>query len=162
MGETLFDRAARDGSLTAAGELLRDYAQRLLALRREASSALDELKSLERGRLQLAANEYTCMYLLPAIDQFRREFPHIGITVQRMLASRIPEELSLRTFELGVISFRPDPERFRTIAVYDDSLAFIVSPRHRLAKASPCLHQRPGQRELHRPQRRIAAAPQGD
>ncbi len=64
LGETLFDRAARDGSLTAAGELLRDYAQRLLALRREASSALDELKSLERGRLQLAANEYTCMYLL--------------------------------------------------------------------------------------------------
>ena len=55
--------------------LLRDYALRLLALRREASSALDELKSLERGHLQLAANEYTCMYLLPAIDAFRREFP---------------------------------------------------------------------------------------
>ncbi len=108
VGETLFDRAARDGSLTAAGELLRDYALRLLALRREASSALDELKSLERGHLQLAANEYTCMYLLPAIDAFRREFPHIPVTVQRMLASRIPEELSLRTFELGVISFRPD------------------------------------------------------
>ncbi len=78
VGETLFDRAARDGSLTPAGVLLRDYAQRLLALRREATSALDELKSLERGHLQLAANEYTCMYLLPAIDAFRREFPHIG------------------------------------------------------------------------------------
>jgi DNA-binding transcriptional LysR family regulator len=135
VGETLFDRAARDGSLTAAGVLLRDYAQRLLALRREAVSALDELKSLERGHLQLAANEYTCMYLLPAIDAFRREFPHIGVTVQRMLASRIPEELSLRTFELGVISFRPDPALFRTIAVYGDSLAFIVSPRHPLAAA---------------------------
>jgi DNA-binding transcriptional LysR family regulator len=135
VGETLFDRAARDGSLTAAGVLLRDYAQRLLALRREATSALDELKSLERGHLQLAANEYTCMYLLPAIDAFRREFPHIGVTVQRMLASRIPEELSLRTFELGVISFRPDPAQFRTIAVYGDSLAFIVSPRHPLAAA---------------------------
>ena len=49
VGETLFDRAARDGSLTAAGVLLRDYALRLLALRREAASALDELKSLERG-----------------------------------------------------------------------------------------------------------------
>ena len=60
VGETLFDRAARDGSLTAAGLLLRDYALRLLALRREASSALDELKNLERGRLQLAANESTC------------------------------------------------------------------------------------------------------
>lgn len=135
VGETLFDRAARDGSLTAAGVLLRDYALRLLALRREAASALGELKSLERGRLQLAANEYTCMYLLPAIDQFRREFPHVSVTVHRMLASKIPEELNLRTFEIGVISFRPDPVLFRTIAVYGDSLAFIVSPSHPLAGA---------------------------
>jgi DNA-binding transcriptional LysR family regulator len=136
VGETLFDRTSRDGSLTAAGTLLRDYAQRLLALRREASSALDELKSLERGHLQLGANEYTCMVLLPAIDAFRREFPHIGVTVQRMLASRIPEELNLRTFELGVISFKPDPALVRSIAVYGDSLAFIVSPHHPLARAA--------------------------
>ena len=133
VGETLFDRAARDGSLTAAGTLLRDYAQRLLALRREASSALGELKSLERGHLQLAANEYTCMYLLPAIDAFRREFPHVSVTVHRTLASRVPEELNLRTFELGVVSFKPDPVQFRTIAVYADSLAFIVAPNHPLA-----------------------------
>ena len=135
VGEVLFDRAARDGSLTAAGVLLRDYALRLLTLRREASSALGELKSLERGRLQLAANEYTCMYLLPALDAFCREYPQIGVTVHRMLASRIPEELGLRTFELGVVSFRPDPEQFRTIAVYGDSLEFIVGPGHRLAGA---------------------------
>jgi DNA-binding transcriptional LysR family regulator len=133
VGETLFDRAARDGSLTAAGVLLRDYALRLLALRREASSALDELKSLERGRLQLAANEYTCMYLLPAIDAFRREFPRIGVAVHRTLASRIPEELNLRTFEIGVLTFRADPAQFRTIAVYADSLALIVSRDHPLA-----------------------------
>ena len=135
VGETLFDRASRDGSLTAAGVLLRDYALRLVALRREATSALGELKSVQRGRLQMAANEYTCMYLLPAIDAFRREFPHVSVTVHRVLASRVPEELNLRTFELGVISFRPDPEQFRTIAVYGDSLAFIVGPHHPLAKA---------------------------
>jgi DNA-binding transcriptional LysR family regulator len=133
VGERLFDRAARDGSLTASGVLLREYALRLLALRREASSALDELKSLERGRLTLAANEYTCMYLLPAIDRFRREFPHVSVAVHRMLASRIPDELNLRTFELGMISFKPDPSHFRTIAVYADTLAFIVAPHHPLA-----------------------------
>lgn len=135
VGEILFDRAARDGSLTASGELLREYALRLLALRREATSALDELKSLERGQLQLGANEYTCMYLLPVMDAFRKEFPHVSVVVQRTLASRIPEELNLRTFEIGVVSFRPDPVQFKTIAVYGDSLAFIVSPKHPLAKA---------------------------
>ena len=133
VGETLFYRAARDGSLTAAGALLRDYALRLLALRREASSALGELKNLERGSLQLAANEYTCMYLLPVIDRFRREFPHISVAVHRMLASHIPAELNLRAFEMGVISYHPDPVEFRTIAVYGDSLAFVVSPSHPLA-----------------------------
>jgi DNA-binding transcriptional LysR family regulator len=133
VGESLFDRAARDGSLTSAGTLLRDYAKRLLALRREASSALSELKSLERGHLQLGANEYTCMYLLPAIDAFRHEFPHVNVTVQRTLASRVPDELNLRTFEIGIVSFKPDPAQFRTIAVYADSLAFIVSPNHPLA-----------------------------
>ncbi|MGA2831489.1 MAG: LysR substrate-binding domain-containing protein [Terracidiphilus sp.] len=135
VGETLFDRAARDGSLTPAGVLLRDYALRLLALRREASSALDELKSLERGRLQLAANEYTCLYLLQAIDLYRREFPHVSVTVHRMLASHIPDELNLRTFELGMISYRPDPAQYRSIAVYADSVALIVSPGHALAGA---------------------------
>ena len=134
VGEVLFDRAARDGSLTAAGVLLRDYALRLMALRREATSALGELKTLERGRLHLAANEYTSMYLLPAIHAFRHEYPHIAVTVQRMLASRIPDELNLRSFELGVISFRPDPAQFRTIAVYADTLALIVSPQHPLAR----------------------------
>ncbi|HUX45357.1 MAG TPA: LysR substrate-binding domain-containing protein [Terracidiphilus sp.] len=135
VGETLFDRAARDGSLTAAGVLLRDYALRLLALRREAASALGELKSLERGLLQLAANEYTCLYLLPAMDAFLKEFPQVTVNVHRMLASRIPEELNLRTFEIGVMTFRPDPAKFRTIAVYGDSLALIVSPSHALAGA---------------------------
>jgi DNA-binding transcriptional LysR family regulator len=102
-------------------------------LRREATSALGELKSLERGHLQLAANEYTCLYLLPALDAFRRAAPHVHVAVNRMLASRIPEELNLRTFELGVLSFRPDPEQFRSIAVYADSLDLIVGPRHALA-----------------------------
>src|ERR1700739_662958 len=64
LGEVLFERNSRDGTLTAAGEVLHDYARRLVKLRAEAASAIQELKSLERGRLQLAANEYTCLYLL--------------------------------------------------------------------------------------------------
>ena len=135
VGEVLFDRAARDGSLTAAGELLRDYAIRLLALRREASSAMDELRNLERGHLHLAANEYTCLYLLPVLDAFRKKHPKIAVTVHRSLASKIPEELNLRLFELGVISFKPDTEQYRSIAVYGDTLAFVVNPRHALAAA---------------------------
>ena len=94
IGDLLFERSARDGTLTAAGELLRDYAERLLKLRGEAASALEELRSLDRGRLHLAANEYTCLYLLPVLDEFRRLCPQISVLVQRALASRIPEQIA--------------------------------------------------------------------
>ncbi|HVJ08100.1 MAG TPA: LysR substrate-binding domain-containing protein [Acidisarcina sp.] len=134
VGEVLFERASRDGSLTAAGELLRDYAKKLLSLRREASSALEELRSLERGRLHLAANEYTCLYLLPILDEFRRLCPQVGVTVHRSLASRIPDELMQRTVEMGIVSFRPREEELRSISVYTDELTFVVNPNHPLAR----------------------------
>jgi DNA-binding transcriptional LysR family regulator len=133
LGEVLFERALRDGTLTAAGELLREYAQKMIGLRREATGALEDLRSLERGRLQLAANEYTCLYLLPVLDEFRKLCPQIGITVQRSLGSRIPDDLLQRTVEIGVLTYRP-PEGFDSIRVYTDDLAFVVNPHHPLAR----------------------------
>lgn len=134
IGEPLFDRSSREGTLTAAGELLRSYAERLLRLRTETVTALEELRSLERGRLTIAANEYTCLWLLPVLDTFRRQCPQIGVTVQRSLASQIPDQILERAAEFGILSFRPDHERLRSIAVYTDSVAFIVDPKHPLAR----------------------------
>ena len=134
LGEVLFERAAREGTLTAAGEVLRTYARRMLKLRDEAVSAMDELKSLDRGRLSIAANEFTCLYLLPVLDRFRELCPQIAVSVQRSLASRIPEELLQRTVEIGVLSFVPEGDAFTSIAVYTDELAFVVNPRHPLAR----------------------------
>src|SRR5579875_927690 len=111
VGEPLFDRASREGTLTAAGELLRGYAERLLRLRGETITALEELRSLERGRLTVAANEYTCLWLLPVLDAFRQQHPQVGVTVQRALASQIPDQLMERAAEFGILSFRPDSDR---------------------------------------------------
>ncbi len=42
LGEVLFERSSRDGTLTDAGEVLREYAAKLLNLRTEAEGALSE------------------------------------------------------------------------------------------------------------------------
>jgi len=133
IGQSLFERASRDATLTATGKLLRSFAERLLRLRGETITALEELRSLERGRLTIAANEYTCLWLLPVLDHFRRDFPQIGITVQRSLASQIPDQLLERAVEFGILSFRPEDARLHAIAVYTDSVAFVVDPKHPLA-----------------------------
>ncbi|MBB5343134.1 LysR family transcriptional regulator [Tunturibacter empetritectus] len=135
LGEVLFERSSRDGTLTDAGEVLREYASKLLNLRNEAAGALTELRELHRGRLNLAANEYTCLYLLPLLDEFRRQNSRIKLAVQRTLASRISDEVLMHSVELGVLSFRPDDTQVKSMVVYRDELAFVVNPRHPLAGA---------------------------
>jgi DNA-binding transcriptional LysR family regulator len=135
VGEVLLDRAARDGTLTAAGEVLLEYARKLLNLRLEATGALGELRALHTGRLNLAANEYTCLYLLPVLDRYRREYPQIKVSVRRSLASRIADQVQLHDVEMGILSFTtPDPA-LQSIVVYHDELVFVVSPEHPLAGA---------------------------
>lgn len=134
LGEILLERSSRDGTLTAAGAVLRDYAHKLLNLRSEAAGALGELRSLHRGRLNLAANEYTCLYLLPLLDQFRRQNPLVKIAVQRSLASRIPDEVLMHSVEIGVLTFKPNDPQIKSVVVYRDHLALVVSPTHALAQ----------------------------
>src|SRR5882672_7682811 len=131
LGEVLFERSSRDGTLTDAGEVLREYAAKLLNLRNEAAGALTELRELHRGRLNLAANEYTCLYLLPLLDEIRRQNPRIKLAVQRTLASRISDEVLMHPLagqgkvsirQLGAQNFIahniPSPERQKVIHTF--------------------------------------------
>ncbi len=107
LGEPLFDRSSKDGTLTAAGRVLVVYAQQMLNLRSTAQSSIRELRDLQRGKVCLSANEYTVMSLLPIINAYREMHPHIKIEVKRSLASRIPGEVLGRDVEIGVVSFKP-------------------------------------------------------
>ena len=66
LGETLFERSSRDGAVTDAGALLLKYAEELLNLRGRARDALRELRELQHGKVSIAANEFTVLYLLVA------------------------------------------------------------------------------------------------
>ena len=134
-GEPLFDRSSRDGSLTDSGRVLHDYAEKLLNLRVEARGALRELREMHKGKLAIAANEFTCLYLLPVLAEFRRLYPMIKVTVHRSLASRIPDYVLKHNAEVGVLSFNPDEPLLRSVVVYRDELALVVHPRHPLASA---------------------------
>jgi DNA-binding transcriptional LysR family regulator len=133
LGEPLFDRSSKDGTLTAAGRVLFDFAEQMLNLRQGAHRAIKELKDLHHGKLALSANEYTVMYLLPVLAVFRARHPHLKVEVKRSLASRIPSEVLGRGVEIGVVSFKPADEAIASIPAVMDELALIVAPNHPLA-----------------------------
>jgi DNA-binding transcriptional LysR family regulator len=127
LGESLFDRSSREGVLTDAGQVLYDYAERLLNLRRDAHESLVELRELQKGKLVIAANEFTALYLLPVLAEYRRLHPMIKITVQRALGSRIPDDVLQHTAELGVLSYKPEEPRLHSVITYLDELVLAES-----------------------------------
>ena len=133
IGEPLFDRSSKDGTMTDAGRVLFGHAQQMLTLRLSAHAAIKELKGLHRGKLSLSANEYTVMYLLPLLPVFRARHPHIKIEVKRSLASRISSEILARETEIGIVSFKPSDPAIAALPVLTDELALIVPPSHPLA-----------------------------
>ena len=135
IGEPLFDRSSRDGTLTDAGKVLHEYAHKMLNLRREARASLEELRQFQRGSLVIAANEFTSLYLLPVLEDFRRFCPMIKIAVQRSLASSIPDQVLDHTVELGIVSFHPESPLLKSVVVFRDELTFVVPPQHPLAKS---------------------------
>ena len=135
LGETLFDRSSREGVLTDAGQVLYEYSEKLLNLRLDAHESLAELRKLETGKLKIAANELTALYLLPVLAEFRRLHPMIKITVQRALGSRIPDDVLQHSAELGVLSYKPEEPRLHSVVTYLDELVLVVPPRHALASA---------------------------
>lgn len=135
LGEALLDRSSREGVLTDAGKVLYEYAEKLINLRSEAAESLTELRELQTGKLIIAANEFTVLYLLPVLAEFRRLHPMIKITVERALGSHIPDDVLRYNVEFGVLSYEPQEPSLHSLVVYLDELVFVVPPKHPLASA---------------------------
>jgi DNA-binding transcriptional LysR family regulator len=134
IGTQVFDRSSKDGTLTDAGRVLYSYAQQMLNLRRDARGAIQELGNLQRGKVVIAANEYTVVHLLPILSAYRLRHPPIKLEVKRSLASQIPSEVLRRDVEIGVITYRPAQPGLTAVPVARDELALLVAPDHPLAR----------------------------
>ena len=133
VGERLFDRATKDASLTDAGRLLRDYAERLLRLSEEAEGAVKDLRDLRRGRVLIGANEASVHAVLPLISRFRGAHPLVHVDVRRIPARQIGAEVAQGSLDFGVLTFQPAEPRLSSVVLGHDELVMLVHPSHPLA-----------------------------
>ncbi len=134
LGGDLFDRASKEPILTDLGELLLNYAKQIIHVRDQIRPAVMELKNLERGMIQIGANEIGVIFLLPHILAFQKKYPHIKIEVYRSHSRDIPTELVNRKIDLGIIGYDLKDDEIDTSVVYEDYLTLVVYPSHPLAK----------------------------
>jgi len=133
LGERLFDRSSRDGTLTEAGRLLQDYAQRLLGLAHEAETAVRELQQVRRGRVIIGANEAAVHSLLPHLEKFALGHPNVVIDVRRVPSRQIANAVLDRSLDFGVLTFQPADRGVQTLSLGGDDVVLLTSPKHPLA-----------------------------
>jgi DNA-binding transcriptional LysR family regulator len=133
VGERLFDRTTKDATLTEAGKLLRDFADRLLRLSEEAESAVKDLRDLRRGRVLIGCNEASVHAVLPLIERFRQGHPLVHTDVRRIPARQIGAEVAQGSLDFGVLTFQPGEPRLGSIVLGQDELVMLVHPSHPLA-----------------------------
>lgn len=134
LGEKLVDRSLKDGTLTDAGKVVFEYAQKFDNLRRDMHNALTELRDKHTGKLTIGANESGALYLLSHIHAFRELYPKVKVEVRRSLSRNIPNEVASNSLDLGVVSYKPGDRTLQSIVIYNDAVAFIVYPSHAFAK----------------------------
>jgi DNA-binding transcriptional LysR family regulator len=137
IGLPLLDRSQKSPVLTEAGQVVYDYAQRILGLRDQVAQAIAEIQSLKRGRIRVGANESTSLYLLPElILKFRERHPEVKVEISRYVSSRLPREVLERSVDFALMASEPMDRDIESFPVLKDELVLIVSPKHPLAGRS--------------------------
>src|SRR5271167_4247585 len=137
----LFERFGSRISLTTAGKIFAEYAEQMLDLRRRVQDAIAELETNPRGELVIAANEATCIYILPKVfSEYCRQFPAVQLQVVRSYGSHVMEAVLDNSADFGLTQLPVDEKRLQVVHVYHDEVRLIVPAGHPLAghkSASP-------------------------
>jgi DNA-binding transcriptional LysR family regulator len=131
----LFERFGSRISLTTAGRIFAGYAEQMLDLLRRAKDSIAELEHNPRGELVIAANEATCIYVLPKVfSQFRELFPQVQLQVDRSYGARVVEAVMDNTADFGLTQLPVEEKRLQVVGIHHDEIRLIVPGRHPLAE----------------------------
>lgn len=134
-GTPLLQRGPRGVRLTAAGELLADYASRILELWREAGDAMATHKGEVAGLLRVGAVT-TAEYLLPPLLlEFVREHPKVKVKLQVGNRTEIVSRLAGWEVDLAIMGRPPAELKTVSAAFAKHPMAFVASPQHPLMAA---------------------------
>ncbi len=137
LGERLFDRIGKRVCLTQAGEILLGYAERMLHLHDEAKLAIIELNATPKGKLQIGANEATCIYVLPKIFMvYRQKCPEVQISIYRNFSKKVVQKVLDNTLDFGIVTLPVASHDLVVTPIAEDELWLITSPSHPLSSRS--------------------------
>ena len=142
MNAPLFERLGTKIALTPAGQIFAGYSEQILDLRRRAQDSINELERVPRGELVIAANEATCIYVLPRVfAEYKKRFPNVQIMVDRSYTSRVVEAVVDNQADFGITQLPVTEKRLQVAKSHADEIKALFPPGHPLAHKECILPQ---------------------
>jgi DNA-binding transcriptional LysR family regulator len=129
----LFERLGTRIGLTPAGRIFAHYAEQILDLRRRAQDEINELERVPKGELLIAANESTCIYVLPEVfSEYKKEFPNVQLHVDRSYGARVVEAVLDSQADFGITQLPIEEKRLQAVKIHSDEIRVVVPISHPL------------------------------
>ena len=129
LGVDLFIREGKRLHLSPAGQLLLDYADRLLDLAREAREALHD--DAPRGLLRLGAMESTASVRLPVpMNEYVRRYPDVSLELSTSSPIKLSAALLNGDIDAAIAAEPLADAPFEKVPLYDEELVIVAAEGH--------------------------------
>lgn len=124
MGAELFHRGPRGAVPTAAGQVLRPYAEAALGAIAQGQRAVRAIADLEHGEVRIGAGAMACTYLLPErLTAFRKQHPGIELQLREYEGVEVQRQVRAGRVDLGIVANVEEAEPWG-----EDALVLVAAP----------------------------------
>lgn len=125
---TLFTRSSRGVKLTIEGKLLYDHTRKAFELIHQGEENIKQIHELGIGHLKIGVSTTLCKYLLlPYLNPFIKENPHIRITIENQSTSHTLKQLEDGTLDIGLVAKPENKKAFHFISLGEIEDIFVAT-----------------------------------
>ncbi len=130
----LFDRTHNRVSLTEAGKIVFEYAERIFEQYSEMENAIREMTDDISGSLTIGASTTISEYMLPSLlGEFNAKNPDVRLRLRVSNTEGIVSMVENNVIDLGVVEGLVNNKNLLVEVCRQDDLVLIVPPTHALA-----------------------------
>jgi len=87
-----------------------------------------------RGELVIAANEATCIYVLPVVfSEYKKQFPNVQLSVDRSYGSRVVDAVLDNLADFGITQLPAQEKKLQVARIHSDEIVLLLPGKHPLA-----------------------------
>src|SRR5579875_2229661 len=131
----LFDRRGTKIKLTAAGEILLQYAEEIFGLYLNLEFELNSLQQRYNGRLRIGASTTIAQYVLPPVlAACHKKFKDIKVVLTINNTEQIEQALQNEDIDFGIIEGQSKNSLFKYTKFIKDEIVLAANSNHSLTK----------------------------